>query len=839
MKTYTALSLVLASFLVWASADRQDCIKLEAQSAILKFPSSIATAGQPYVFTLEPIGLTSPRKCLYYDHLLTVQCLSESNWSFCQTDASIKPTADGSLRVTIWPATIRASYQPWPPPSTSEETLNPGTFAVNTTIMVRYNGTDLSGSPFPIVVRPADFAPAFSMVHILQPASGIVGRALLVARFSQIADKFSNWIRGIDLIDCLMVRVSSPDVDVKLHWIMDWWIEVRANSSKAGRYSFQLFYVYPNGNKEAIRIQTESTVDYVGWFEFLSGPLSVQDIRIYGLPSHARAGSNISITVQALDKFQNPTQWIDPQIYDTRVQQNQNASIIQVQVLGPSQEVQNAAKEFIADMGLARWYVQCFLTGSYWVAVMFKASSSVVLHNGTFEIYPGYASPRTSSQAIPTLSEAGLVSMEMFLRDEWGNPSDNWDTLTISVIDTDRNMSLSVYGPAFMSAMGLSYYSVLTLSGGYMVRTFLSGILWQEKTIFISAQRQPSLQRSQVIGYGAGLPRTNQLLTVAAPLESGCNYSLWVILRDVYGNSMDFLDVVDLHIDGPGVATVASVIRYSINGTLEYTYSIIRTGVYEVRVLLVGQVLHVGFVRVYPGVFHPPATLVGAPDWVNAGDLNNISMSFYDVWGNECPVSGDLAVIIRSYDHGTTWNEGIQLTAAVHADMALILNVAGEYAGACFCNERLVGSIFRVVVTPSTPSQAVLLQKGVSSTCIITAVILLMDSYMNIVQIPVPLEDINLTLEPDVSWEGNITVCGSSYQILLWSSPVSESQLTIMYQHSRLGLYKWRADEDQESFKCSLHVTTAIFAITAFSSALILISIGCFLGWKSQIGIIK
>nr|BDU46969.1 plus gametic plasma membrane protein homolog [Pleodorina starrii] len=787
--------MVAIAVMPFVTVIAQNCAKFGLTSNATIRPLSSAVAGRPFTFEVKFVHPEMQQSCIY-EPLLAVQCVNEANASFCQAEPSIRPIGDGIYLVTIVPTNLGASHQPWPPQLTPAQMLDSTFFLGSTSIHVKYDGRHVNGSPFPIQVRPGNFCPACSVINMLDQTSGTAGAEFRVARFYQITDNFTNWIRRLDIIKRLRAQTSSPVVTIELSWFANWWIDISVNSTRAGMYTFHLFYAKPDGSEELIPVHTAAGMDYVGSFEILPGPLN--------LPAEVVAGTTVTITLQAFDRFGNPTQLIEPIKNLPHLQQGYNMPTIQVVVQSPNQTVLPHPTEGLANVksGLVTWNVPCYLAGSYQVLILFHASTSVVLFNRSFDVYPAEPSPRNTMLIAPTYAEAGMVNVAISLVDEWNNtPLSPLNTLlrVMAFHSNTSNTAISMSGPAQSDDTRLLVFNAtFSLAGEYKVMSYLNNIFLKEATLFILPQKQPSLIRSGVIGYGAGAPWAVGSMTHPTRLTAGRTYTFWVRLQDRYGNYMDLTyinlhDMVSVLVDGPDNIVMSEGMRYFPMGMVEYTYSAKHTGYYKLSILVAGEVLHQGLLEVLPSALQPSATMTSVSSFIKAGSSIQVNVTFYDAHDNEIPVTGRLSVLLKSYDGKGKLAKDIQLIEDSHTSLAVALSSSGLYAGRCYLNNTFLGEqVFFSEVLPSSPTRVTFTPQDIASIHVISVDMTLWDMFGNAMDSPSVMSNLTLVVRPpEASWEANISFRSSKYQLTVWSGFMPNRSLSIAHHGSDIGIYQW------------------------------------------------
>nr|BCL66190.1 plus gametic plasma membrane protein [Volvox reticuliferus] len=812
-----------------------DCETVDVASTVTSFSKSSATAGQPLTFTVQLFSALSQPACIFSAALLTVQCLGRGNDSFCQLEPSIQPLGHGTFHISVWPMTFWAALGPWPPCDiiSPAKVMDPRYPSCETTIQITYEGKHVKGSPFPVIVDPAEFSPAASIVHVLSSPFGTAGTVFPVARFYQITDRFTNWMRHLDFTDQLRVESSSPMVNMTTSWWSNCWMDIFASSNKAGTYNFRLIFSYLDGNEEVIPVNTSAGVDYIGRFEVRAGPLSVEDFLVYGLPATAEAGTAITVMVQALDRLQNPTALAYPGLYSPHVEQEQDASLLQVKVYLPSRTTMLLAMQVMGGtgLGLTSSVMHCYLAGAYKVEIVFQAPTPVLVYNGSFKVHPAHPSPRSSKQILPNSVEAGVVTIELILRDEWGNPSLIWDMLRVVAVHERSNVTPNIHGPTLSPELGLIFYSAFTLAGVYKTTSYIDGCLFQDGTTQVSPQRHPSLQRSQVVGYGAGIPYGH--LSDVTALIAGNTYQFCVLPRDDYGNNVDCLDTVTATLDGPNMTSVTLCGTRSFRdnqSSIEYMYSINYTGVYWLTIHIIGQVFHKAVFQVLPGDLGLSATKALWPELARAGTPISFNVPFYDFCGNMLNVTGILVVMFKSYSSKAIIRREINVHDAVNVNFVVTLHSPGLYAGSCYFNNKMVCDVCVLEVTAVPINIWLLRLIGTGSpTCpIITASMLVLDMFGKIVLNPSLLIDLALSFETNFSWEATISYKDTGFQLVVWSGPIEQSVVSIAYRDTKICTYRWSSWHKKVTSRHILRIVVTVFSASALGCSALCLTLALF-----------
>nr|BBC28430.1 plus gametic plasma membrane protein homolog [Yamagishiella unicocca] len=840
---HVCLAIVLAFGTHLRTCTSQNCSPVEVGKIVTTLSSSKeAIAGQTFSFTVELFGTNQQPVCDYYDPYLTVECVGDAGKSFCEPGPHIRPVGIGIYNVTIFPTTFWTSHLPWPPELLSAP-LSADFFTGITTVHVKYNTTHVPGSPFMLNVAPAETSTSTSTVDSVDPPFILAGIKTTVARFYQITDRFTNWIRGREILSKIRVQCTSPDVVTEVIWWSNIWVEIRMLSDQAGDFTFQVFLTDHDGNEEPLRVRGANGLSYFGHFKVWPGRLDTRQFVVNGLPPHSIAGTELTLTAQAMDRYQNPTFLVDPSMFVARVAQEQNASILQVFVNTSKGPVQPDIRMYLDTTRLGRviWSIHCFVSEQYQIDIIYQGTTSFPIYQGSFSVFPANPSSTTSVVTIPSIAEAGIVDIEASLRDEWGNPTDAMEYLAIMAMDTGNAMKMSVYGPDLRDSKTLSYSAVLTVTGVYSIMAQLDGIAIKVHNVTIEPQVKLSLFRSQVTGYGAGAPVIGEQLSDATPVFAGNTYSFWVIARDMYGNVMHVNDgIASLSIDGPGEATV-TMRCYQNNGTIHYNFELYISGGYLLTVHTKEGLLHQGMLRVRPGATDLSSTSIFVIPVVAAGDELVVQLTFVDKYGNLAYTTGSLLVELHSYDNQTSVSKATVLHEASRGNTSLLLTRAGKYAGICYLNNDLLGDkVFLVEVLHSEPITTSFAITGPSQDGILSIDITLLDAYGNNVLDSEFLRELDLVLYPDVNWEANMTKPEEiSFRLTLWSEPgPHQRSLNVVFRNSVVGVYNWTMlmpSNMPDTVKPArpLQIAALTIGTSCFMCSIVCLATACLLNRKS------
>ncbi|PNW81584.1 hypothetical protein CHLRE_06g252750v5 [Chlamydomonas reinhardtii] len=541
-------------------------------------------------------------------------------------------------------------------------------------------------------------------------------------------------------------------------------------------YRFQVYFIDDDGSEVPIRILSPGLgLSYDGSFEVLPLALDEAKITASGLPQEVEAGIPVSLTLQAMDIYSNPTRLVDPESYQPFGQQPDNKTLLQVRLVtvdsGALQP--NVVAIPTNTTGACSWSITFFTSMDYSVSVTYKES---VLHMFSITVRNAQASPSNSTALLPEIGQAGTTLLYVTPRDLWGN---------IAPL-ANNDLSIGLTGSTFFHSFipvepvrkgDYSVYSLtLTEAGLYVVSIQLHNSSWLEKNITIEAS-YPSLQRSYVLGFGAGDPYG----FAPTPLVAGEQYVLRVFIKDLYGNTIQADKVVDLNIVGPGQVLMNMSMLPS--GAFEVIYQPIVVGVYAVIAnLTTGLLLHRGAVYVQPGTFNPNATTLQVPDYIVAGEASSFKLAFHDSYGNAAASSGEASVVVFKYG-GESLSFPLNLSGKFIEELPFRLMHSGLYAFSISVNSVLVKSNNGYLHVVPGSAYALNITELKMTDRLLEVYAYVVDEYLNSLN-AAAMTAFAVAIDPPILFHGNVTLSSTGITLQLDKDPAIENTLQVQLKIS-------------------------------------------------------